>query len=201
MQSLKSKPSDKKAEKSILFLGDSITEGYRLPFQSSYPFLIQKKLIEKNRLCRVINGGISGDTTENALQRFQQYNSEYDNLSCMVIQLGLNDIFHDIPFSLIERNIIKIIQIARERYTEIQIFLIEMKLMKYFPDLTKKQFEELYKNISRTENVTLLPFLMEGVMDNPDLTMDDGLHPNEEGMTAVAENVWNSLYPYLPEVS
>ncbi|MDH5657057.1 MAG: GDSL-type esterase/lipase family protein [Spirochaetia bacterium] len=183
----------------LLFLGNSITEGYRIPLQNSFPFIIQKKIIEAGLKYRIINGGLSGDTTENAYLRLLEYKKNIPHLSCIVIELGLNDIFHEIPLIDIKNNLLKIIRTARNQTSDIKVFLMEMKLLNDFPDESKRNFENLYRSISEEENIPLLPFPMEEIFHNPLLTIGDGLHPNEAGMAAVAENVWNSLSPYFHE--
>lgn len=181
----------------ILFLGDSLTAGYKLPVQKAYPALIEKKLKKAGSYLRVINGGRSGDTTEAGLTRLSWYLKPGLNIEYVVISLGSNDAMRGVPLTETEDNLNAIIDRIQKELPGAEVFLVELQT---FPNMGSRygsEFRELFKKVADKQNIKLLPFFLEPVAGKPELNLEDGIHPNVKGTELVAEHLWNSLKKYL----
>ncbi|MCB1202281.1 MAG: arylesterase [Leptospiraceae bacterium] len=182
----------------ILFLGDSLTAGYGLAQQESYPALLQKKFDEQKIPLQAINGGRSGDTTAGGLERLDWYLKSNMQLKHVVISLGSNDAMRAVPLKDTETNLKKIIAKIKNN-SQAKIYLIQLET---FPNLGSRygdEFSEVFKKVAKSENVVLLPFFLNNVASIDNLNQADGIHPNAEGTQIVANNLYNSLHKYLIE--
>lgn len=189
---------------SILFLGDSLTEGYRLTSAESFPSIIQQKLKKEGLNYKVINGGISGDTTGEALARVDGLFRAHSNIQVLIIFLGANDAFNQIDPAVMKRNLEEIVDRARSYVPGLDIYLVRFPAMHVMSPSYGRRFENAFRETSEAKNIQLMPFFLEGVFLKPHLALPDGVHPNAEGMALVAENVWQAMLeqeviPGLPE--
>jgi acyl-CoA thioesterase-1 len=169
----------------VIFLGDSLTAGNQLPADLAYPALVAKALGKKGRSIRMVNAGVSGDTTSGGLDRLSWLLEQKPDL--LVVELGVNDAFRGQPVDRIEANLRAIVKQARA--ARVRVLLLGMRIpTNYGPDYTQT-FAAIYPRIAKSEKVDLMPFLLEGVGGHPELNFDDGIHPNKEGQAIVAENV------------
>jgi acyl-CoA thioesterase-1 len=169
----------------IIMLGDSLTAGYGVGQEHSYPTHVEKILNSKNIPVELINAGISGSTTASAVSRLKWLlNAKPTHL---FLALGANDGLRGFKLDVTEKNLREAIRLAKEN--NIKVFLAGMMIPpNYGIDYTEK-FKNLFVSIARKEKVPLLPFLLEGVAGEKDLNIADGIHPNIEGHKIIAKNV------------
>lgn len=179
----------------ILFFGDSLTAGYGLETEQAFPALLGQRLDSLAYPYRVVNAGLSGETTAGGRNRLDWILRQ--EVAVFVLELGANDGLRGIPLSETRANLTAIIQGVRSRYPEAEIVLAGMQLPPNMgPDYTA-EFRALFPEIAAEEGVALIPFLLKGVGGIPELNQQDGIHPTAEGHKILAENVWAVLEPLL----
>jgi acyl-CoA thioesterase I len=183
------------AERVIVCLGDSLTEGYGLAPERAYPTLVERMLRERGRDVRVVNAGISGSTSASAVSRLRwQLRSRAD---VVLIALGGNDGLRGVDVAATRVNLSAAIELAQQ--SGARVLLAGMKLPpNYGPEYTAA-FAAMFPALAKQYGVALLPFLLEGVAGDPALNQADGIHPNERGTEIVAKNVLAALLPLLDE--
>jgi acyl-CoA thioesterase-1 len=182
----------------ILILGDSLTEGYGVNENESYPFLLQKKLNEnltpKTGIpYKVINGGISGSTTSGGVSRINWLLKS--NPDFLIVALGGNDGLRGVPVDKIRENLIEILSAAKQH--KIPVMLAGMKIPPNYGPAYSKSFSKLYETISNEFKIPLIPFLLQGVGGNPKMNLPDRIHPNPEGHKLICQTVYQSLQNIL----
>ncbi|MBP7280843.1 MAG: arylesterase [Leptospiraceae bacterium] len=180
------------SRKKIIFFGDSLTAGMGLinP-EESFVFLLGKKLKQDGFDLKVINAGLSGDTTSGGIARLDWSISK--GVDYFILELGANDGMRGIDPKLIEENLKKIISRVREKNPSVKILLVRMLA---FPNMGRtyvKEFDSIYPRLAKEENIPLSPFLLEKVAGIKDLNQKDGIHPTAEGHKLVAETLYPSL--------
>lgn len=193
-QSEKSMTSDKPI---ILFFGNSLTAGYGIEEDEAYPSLAGQRLDSLGYDYQVINGGLSGETTAGGLSRLDWFLEEKPEI--FVLELGGNDGLRGIEIEETKKNLKAIIATVRTKYPDTGIILAGMQIPPNMGQDYTKRFAEIYPEIAKEENVTLIPFLLERVAGNPDLNLRDGIHPTEEGHKIVLENIWPYLYAQIKD--
>lgn len=183
--------------RTIIFFGDSITAGLGLdnPDGDSYPGRIRGKLAEAGLPYDVVNAGLSGDTTAGGLRRIDWTLQRRPDI--FVLALGANDGLRGVPTATTEANLQGIIDRVRSRYPEARIVLTGMMMPETFGSTYTTAFRELFPRVAERNDVTLVPFLLEGVGGVRELNQGDRIHPNVRGHEIVAENVWKVLEPLL----
>jgi acyl-CoA thioesterase-1 len=155
--------------------------------------LIQQKLADAGYVYRVVNAGVSGDTTQDGLQRLDWVLRQ--PVDVFVLALGANDALRGQPIDHIEGNLDAILSGTRARYPDVQLVLAGMRMpLNYGPAYTRS-FERMYRDLARRHDAVLIPFLLDGVAGRPDLNLRDGIHPTEEGQRIIADTVWTYLRP------
>lgn len=181
--------------KTLLFFGDSLTAGYGLDPDEAFPALIQRKLDDSGRSWRVVNAGLSGETTAGGLRRLDWILRQ--PVDIFVIELGGNDGLRGISPDISRSNLEAMIKRIRERAPGAKVVLAGMQMPTNMgPDYTR-EFAAMYPAIAEKLKVTLIPFLLEGVGGVPRLNLPDGIHPTAEGHKIVAETVWRTIEPLL----
>jgi len=181
--------------KNILFYGNSLTAGYGVEPSEAFPALVQTKIDSLQLPYRVINAGLSGETTAGGLGRIDWILRQ--RVDVFVLELGGNDGLRGIPLSSTASNLQAIIDKVRKKYPEAKMVLAGMQVP---PNMGKKYataFREVFQQLAGKNNITLIPFLLEHVGGIPSLNQGDGIHPNVEGHKIVANNVWAVLSPML----
>lgn len=181
-----------KAE-TILFLGDSLTEGYQLSREEAYPAVIERTLKKENKAIKVINGGVSGATSASGLKRLDWYLRAKPDI--IVLALGANDGLRGLNLIETEKNLSLVIKKAQER--GMLVILAGMKIPTNMGESYRKEFENLFPSLSKKYSIKLIPFLLEGVGGRPEMNLPDGIHPNPKGHLKMAENVLKVLRAVL----
>ncbi|MCB1169160.1 MAG: arylesterase [Leptospiraceae bacterium] len=193
--STKEEPSG--ATPAILFLGDSLTAGLGLEKYQAAPALIQEKIDARGWKIEVINGGVSGDTTAGGLSRLDFYFKNRKNIAFLVIGLGSNDGMRGIGPGEIRSNLNAIVDRAREHNPDIVIFLYELMTFPNMGPQYASDFQKIFPEVARKQNLHLIAFPLQGVAGKEDLNQKDGIHPTVEGTKIMAANIWKDLEPVL----
>jgi acyl-CoA thioesterase I len=177
----------------IVAFGDSLTAGLGLAPEDNYPSLLQNLLLEQGFPYRVINEGVSGDTSETALARVDTAASEHAELA--LVAIGANDGLRGLPVDEMEKNLREII--GRFRAAGSRVALAGMRIPPNMGPDYVRDFEAVFPRVAQDMDIPLLPFLLEGVAADPNLNQDDGIHPNKEGARMVAKLVADFVKPLL----
>lgn len=181
--------------KTLLFFGDSLTAGYGLDPAEAYPALIQKKIDEAHLPWRVVNAGLSGETTSGGLRRLDWVLRQ--PVDIFVLELGANDGLRGIAVETIRSNLVTMIARIRAKLPHVTIVLAGMQLPpNYGPEYTR-QFTSMYPAVAQASRTRLIPFLLDGVGGVSSLNQADEIHPNADGHRIVAETVWRIIHPLL----
>ncbi|MEO8820137.1 MAG: arylesterase [Ginsengibacter sp.] len=185
-------PVDSSAKKkTILFFGNSLTAGYGVDPSEAYPALIQDKIDSLHLNYKVINAGVSGETSADGDSRIEWILKQ--PVDIFILELGGNDGLRGIPLSVTDKNLQLIIDKVKAKYPDAKIILEGIQIPPNMgPDYTT-QFKEIYPRLASKNKIQLLPFLLKGVGGDPKLNQRDGIHPTAEGHKIVAENVWEIL--------
>ncbi|MCS7080221.1 MAG: arylesterase [Chloracidobacterium sp.] len=186
-----SEEASRLARPRILFLGDSLTAGYGLRREASYPELLQSKLDAAGLNYQVVNAGVSGDTSAGGLERLS-WSLEGD-VRIVVVALGANDGLRGLPLTQLEANLRAIIERSQARGAT--VILAGLKAPQQAGPDYGARFEAVYTKLAKQYNLPFIPSLLEGVLGKEDLNQSDGIHPNEAGARIVADNVWKVLEP------
>ncbi len=185
--------------KTILVLGDSLSDGFRLSRSQAYPALLAQKLGAIGLDYDVINASVSGGTTSGGLQRLAaQFTRRID---IFILQLGINDAFRGTSIPQIRENLQTIIDRVRTKNPDVRLIVVGMQLPNYSTDDFVRDYGQMYVDLAAKNRAGLVPYLLEGVGGNPELNLPDLIHPNAAGHKILANNVWRVLEPTAREVS
>src|SRR5688572_30961277 len=183
------------APKVILFYGDSLTAGYGLSTEEAFPALVEKKLNKNEKLVRVINAGLSGETSAGGLTRLDWVIKQ--QIDIFILELGANDGLRGLPLEETQKNLQSIIDKVKGKFPNVKIVVAGMMVPPNMgPDYTSK-FKKIFPDLAKKNNATLIPFLLQDVAGDEKLNLADGIHPNPEGHKIVAENVLKVIEPLL----
>lgn len=187
--------SGAQAPKVILFYGDSLTAGYLLDSpEQAFPKLVEEKLNAKGRNVRVINAGLSGETTAGGLTRIDWVLRQ--PVDVFVLELGANDMLRGLPLEQTEKNLQAIIDKVKTKYPDVKILITGMRVLPNLGEDYRQKFEQIFPTLAKKNNATLMPFLLEDVAGIRELNID-GNHPTPEGHRIVATNLIKYLEPLL----
>ena len=164
--------------------------GYGLKENQALSIILENDLKETGYNIRVINGSVSGDTSEDGLDRIEEYTSGGD-IDLIVLGLGANDMLRRINPDQTESNLRKIIEIIKTK--NIKIILAGMKASPTNGLAYKKKFDDIFPKLAKEYNLDLIPFLLKKVALNPKLNQSDGIHPNYEGVIIISETIRQSI--------
>jgi acyl-CoA thioesterase-1 len=181
------------ATRTLAFLGDSLTAGYGVNPEEAYPALIQARLKAEGMDWKVINAGVSGDTTAGGLRRLDWVFKQ--RIDVLFLCLGANDGLRGLPVTEAEKNLRVIVDRAKAKGARVVLAGIEVP-ENYGADY-QKAFAAIFPRVAREKKVLFMPFLLEGVAMQPELNQGDHIHPNAAGHRIVAEHVWKVLEPIL----
>ncbi len=181
--------------KVILFLGNSLSAGFGVDPSQAFPALIQKKIEEKKLNYKVINAGLSGETSAGGLRRIDWLLKQ--KVDVLVLELGGNDGLRGISTQTMQSNLQAIIDRAKAKYPDIKIVIAGMQAPPNLGAEYTSAFKAVFAELAKKNRAALIPFLLEGVGGNPQLNLPDGIHPTAEGHKIIAETVWKTLEPIL----
>ena len=177
----------------ILAFGDSLTEGSGLPRGSGYPEMLQKELDDAGYEYRVINAGIGGDTTAGGVARLKEALALHPAI--VILELGANDGLRGLPVASMEANLDEMIGAFKKDGAD--VVLAGMTLPRNFGPEYIGSFERVFPALAAKHKITLIPFFLEGAGGRPEMNLEDGIHPNEEGYKLVTKNVLKYVEPLL----
>ena len=176
----------------IVAFGDSLTSGHRLPRREAYPAQLEADLRAAGVPATVINHGVSGDTTAGGIRRLDAALDEQPQI--LIVAFGANDGLRGVPVPQVRTNLERIISTAQAR--GVSVLLCGMEALPLYGWQYTMDFHRLFPDIASKYNVLLVPFMLNGVLGNPDLMTSDGVHPNAAGARMIAENI----FPYVKEL-
>jgi acyl-CoA thioesterase-1 len=183
------------APKVILFYGDSLTAGYGLSQEEAFPALIEKKLNKEQKIAKVVNAGLSGETSAGGLTRLDWVIRQH--IDVFILELGANDGLRGLPLAQTEKNLQQIIDKVKAKFPKVKIVIAGMMVPPNMgPEYTAK-FRRIFPELAKKNNATLIPFLLQDVAGDEKLNLGDGIHPNPEGHKIVADNVLKIIQPLL----
>jgi acyl-CoA thioesterase-1 len=185
--------------KTILVLGNSLSEGFQLKSSEAYPLLLADKLRAAGLNFQVTNASASGGTTEGGLQRLPSHLKR--KIDIFILELGINDAFRGVPVDQIQSNLQEIIDNVKTRNPSVRVVIAGMQLPNYGADSYVSAFGEMFNELATKNGAALVPYLLDGVAGNPSLNLPDGIHPNAAGQKILAENVWRVLEPVARETA
>ncbi len=183
--------------RTALFLGDSLTAGYGLeePGRESYVGLVGARLAAAQPGWKVVNAGVSGETSSGGLRRIDWVLRQPVDL--LFLALGANDGLRGIPAALTQSNLEGIIAKVRAKYPKVVVVVAGMK-MPTSMGAYAADFAEVFRKLAAADPaLVLLPFLLEGVAGEASFNLPDAIHPNAAGHRKMAEGVWSTLEPLL----
>lgn len=183
----------------VLFLGTSLTAGYGLPSAEAFPALIQGMIDRAGMRYRVVNAGVSGDTSAGGLRRIDWLLQS--PVSVLVLELGANDMLRGLDYAAMQNNLVQIIDRTRAAYPEVRLLIAGMRATPNLGSTYRRNFESVYPELAKIYAAPLIPFLLQDVAANPKLNQVDGIHPTAKGHTLVAKRVWKKLLPLLTNPS
>jgi acyl-CoA thioesterase-1 len=181
----------------IVFFGDSLTAGYGLtdPGSTAYPALIQDKIESAHLGWRVVNAGLSGETSAGGLRRIDWILRQ--PVDVFVLALGGNDGLRGIDPAVTRSNLQQILDRVRAKNPKAKLVVAGMQMPSSMGGDFTRAFQEIFPAVAGKNDATLIPFLLEGVGGRAELNQADRIHPNPEGHSMVAETVWKVLRPLL----
>lgn len=177
-------------KKSILLLGDSVSAGYGMKTHQAWVHLLNQKLSQQNQPYTIINASVSGETTSGGLSRLTNILNK-EKIDHLIIELGGNDGLRGYSPKLIKNNLLQMITIAQSK--NIAVSMIKIKITPNYGPRYNKMFEQIFDDVAKEKNITLLPFFMEQIALDPSLMLDDGIHPNQKAQPIIVEYVGKQL--------
>lgn len=184
-----------KAKKTILFYGDSLTAGYGLDEKDAFPTLIQQRIDSLDLPYKVVNAGLSGETSAGGLGRIDWVLKQ--DVDLFVLELGANDMLRGLDIKSTEENLDAILKRVKAKNPETEIVIAGMQAAPNMGTDYIKRFNGIFSELAANYKGGMIPFLLDGVAGIDSLNLGDGKHPNALGQRVVVENVWEVLKDYL----
>lgn len=179
------------SEKVILCFGNSLTAGMGLNVEEAFPAVLQRKLDSLGLQYKVVNAGVSGETTAGGKNRIEWILNQ--KVDIFILELGANDGLRGISPTETKNNLQAIIDVVREKNVDTQIILAGMQMPPNLGEEYTTKFKNIFPELADENNVKLIPFILDKVAGIPELNQADGIHPTIEGQKTMAENVWEVL--------
>ncbi len=179
----------------VLFVGTSLTAGLGVDPDEAYPALVQRKIDAAGLRYRVVNAGVSGETSAGARRRLGWLLRQ--PAAVLVLETGANDGLRGQDPDATRESIQAILDEARSQQPPPKLVLVAMEALPNYGEDYRRRFRAIYPELARENGATLVPFLLEGVAGEARLNQPDGIHPSAEGHTVVAATVWKALRPLL----
>lgn len=180
--------------KTIVIVGDSLSAGFGIKAEQSWPALLQKRLTKQNAHYRVVNASITGDTTRGGLSRLPEL-LKREQPDIVILELGGNDGLRGFSLKLIRKNLSDMIELSQKAGAD--VLLMGVRLPVNYGKKFRKKFEAVFIELASQHQTGLVPMLMKNVSTNPQLMQKDGIHPSAAGQPVMLENIWPELLPLL----
>jgi acyl-CoA thioesterase-1 len=185
-------PGFAQAANNILVFGDSLSAGYGIAREASWPHLLQQALQADDQPYIVVNASISGETTSGGMRRIDKALAKHEP-AVVIVALGANDGLRGSPLTDTEKNLDAIIE--RAKATKAKVLLLGIQLPPNYGPAYTERFRKLYPLLAKKHGVSLLPFMLEGIP--PEQFLPDNLHPNAAAQPRILRNVMQQLKPLL----
>lgn len=185
----------------VLCFGTSLTAGLGLAPEEAYPALLQRKADSAGLGFRIVNAGVSGETSAAGLRRIDWLLGQPQRVAVLVLELGANNALRGQDLGAARRDLQQIIDRTGARFPGVRIVVAGMAAPPNLGARYTREFRELFVDLARANRAALIPFLLEGVAGDPKLNQADGIHPTAAGERIVADNVWKVLEPVLRSVT
>jgi acyl-CoA thioesterase-1 len=185
--------------KTILVLGDSLSQGFGLTPNEAYPMLLAKKLRAAGLNFQLTNASAAGGTTAGGLERLPAHLKR--KIDIFIVELGINDAFRGVPVYQIQNNLQQIIDKVKGQNPGARVVIAGMRLPNYATDDYVSAFGKMFADLAAKNDATLVPYLLQSVAGDPSMNLSDGIHPNADGQKILAETVWHVLEPVAREVA
>jgi len=182
-----------RAERVIVALGDSLTAGLGVAADEAYPARLEARLAREGYAYRVVNAGVSGDTTAGGLRRVDWVLRAKPEI--VIVALGANDGLRAQSPQAMRDNLAAIVK--RLQAAGARVLLAGMRLPPNYGAEYTKEFQAVFPDVARSTGVAFMPFLLDGVAADPRLNQPDGIHPTAAGQQIIADRVWPYLRPLL----
>jgi acyl-CoA thioesterase I len=184
-----------KPQQTILFFGDSLTAGYGLTVEQAFPALIEQELKQNGKNVKVINAGLSGETSAGGLTRIDWVLRQ--PVDIFVLELGANDGLRGVPLPETRKNLQAIIERVKFKNPKVKVVLAGMMVPPNMGKPYADGFQKIFPELATKNNTTLIPFILAGVAGDEKLNQADGIHPTVEGHKIVSKTVLKSLQGLL----
>ncbi|MBN60739.1 MAG: arylesterase [Gemmatimonadetes bacterium] len=184
--------------RTVLFYGDSLTAGYGIDREQAFPALIQARIDSLGWDFEVFNAGLSGETSAGGLRRIDWILRQ--KVDVFALELGANDGLRGIDLKDTRANLQGIVDRVKAKYPDVVLVVVGMQMPPNLGPEYTAEFKGLYSSLAEQNGAALIPFLLAGVGDRPELNLPDGNHPTVAGHKVVAENVWAVLGPLLEQM-
>lgn len=177
----------------IVAFGDSLTSGPGLNSSQTWPALVQRRINDEGFKYRIVNAGVSGDTSSEAVERVDA--ALVPETRIMILALGINDGLRGVPTTTVEKNLVTIVERTKAR--DIDVLLCGMEAPPLRGLSYSIEFHRVFTRIADRYQLPLVPFFLLGVVGNSNLTLSDRVHPNAAGHKVIADAIWQYLRPML----
>lgn len=188
---------DEKKRRKILFFGDSLTAGYGLDEEESFPSLIQNRIDSLGLQYEVINAGLSGETSAGGKGRINWVLNQ--PIDVFILELGANDVLRGLDLVETNKNLRAILDEVQKSNPAAELIIAGMEAPPNMGNTYTSDFRTIFASIAKEYDAGLIPFLLEGVAGIPKLNLGDAKHPNAIGQKIVRDNVWRILSSYLDD--
>ncbi|WP_148610317.1 arylesterase [Aeromonas sobria] len=180
----------------LLVLGDSLSAGYQMRVEQSWPALLNQKWQDEGGKHSLLNASISGETTQGALARLPALLKEH-NPDWLLIELGGNDGLRGFAPTITRQNLASMIALAKEQQT--RVVLTQIQLPRNYGARYLRQFEQIFPELAEINDLPLLPFFMDDIALRPELMMNDGIHPTPAAQPQIRDKVARFMEPLLSQ--
>jgi len=180
-------------ERIIVAFGDSLTAGLRVDPNETYPAVLARRIKDAGYPYRMINAGVSGETTAGGLRRVPVILENRPEI--VILELGANDGLRGLSIDQTEKNLAAIIELLQKE--NVRVVLAGMKLPPNYGREYTQAFENIFPKLAARYRLTLIPFFLEGVATQPALNQEDGLHPTAQGYQIIVDHLWPKIEPLL----
>ncbi|MCK0133512.1 arylesterase [Arenibacter sp. S6351L] len=194
---IENKIEEKNQSKVILFFGNSLTAGMGLDPNEAFPALIQDKIDSLQLSYKVVNAGLSGETTASGKNRLGWVLNA--DIEVFVLELGANDGLRGISLEETRGNLQEIIDVVQQKNPNTTIILAGMQIPPNMGQDYTSEFKDIFPDLAKKNNIGLIPFLLEDVAGDPELNQPDGIHPTAEGQKIIANNIWPIIAKIITE--